>query len=99
MTTDLRELLKEARDELGATLNVQASQDLKRLIERIDAALSEPVPSPRIRAWIRGHMSSYGGVSPPEYDEECAPGEDQPEGEGWLPLYTAPPPISPSEKK
>jgi hypothetical protein len=35
-------------------------------------------------------MSSYGAVSPPEYDEECCPGEDQPEGEGWLPLVSLP---------
>jgi len=49
----------------------------------------------RIRAWIRGHMSSYGGVSPPEYDEECVPGEGQPEGEGWLPLTLAKPSSEP----
>ena len=47
MTTDLRELLKEARDELNATLNIQGSPDLKRFIERIDAALSEPAPEPK----------------------------------------------------
>ncbi len=50
MTTDLRELLKEARDELNATLDIQVSPELKRLVERIDAALSEPVPEPV--AWM-----------------------------------------------
>ena len=46
MTTDLRELLKEARDELDATLDIQASPDLKQLIARIDAALAEKAPEP-----------------------------------------------------
>src|SRR6266404_2932880 len=48
MTTDLQELLREARDELDATLNVQASPDLRQLINRIDAALAEPAPEPPI---------------------------------------------------
>ena len=46
MTTELRELLREARDELDATLDIQASPDLKQFIERIDAALAEPEPEP-----------------------------------------------------
>lgn len=43
----------------------------------------------RIRAWIRGVSQPSTPHGPAEYDEECVPGEDQPEGKGWQALILA----------
>ena len=88
MTTDLRELLKEARDELNATLDIQVSPELKRLVERIDAALSEPAPEPV--AWMM-------------YDEGkripliCHLEPSNRHFVDAFQVYRAPPPASPSD--
>jgi len=75
------EALLQERD----TLQARVAELEEKLMVMCVAQMNEAGVGP-IRAWIRGHMSSYGGVSPPEYDEECVPGDDQPEGEGWIPL-------------
>jgi hypothetical protein len=142
--TDLRELLREAQQELDSSHYVNEKSDLWK---RIDAALAqppdanpvlefylvegkegkwpkrieyrwlvdptfpagtklyaapqplagkgEPAASGRIRAWIRGAMQPSTPHTPVEYNEECVPGEDQPEGKGWMPLYFVSPDVIP----
>jgi hypothetical protein len=59
------------------------------------AGKGEPAASGRIRAWIRGAMQPSTPHGPAEYNEECVPGEDQPEGNGWMPLYFVSPDVIP----
>jgi hypothetical protein len=61
------------------------------------AGKGEPAASGRIRAWIRGAMQPSTPHGPAEYNEECVPGEDQPESEGWMPLYFVSPDAIPRE--
>jgi hypothetical protein len=61
------------------------------------AGKGEPAASGRIRAWIRGAMQPSTPHGPAEYNEECVPGEDQPEGKGWMPLYFLSPDAIPRE--
>ncbi len=44
----------------------------------------------RPTAWMRGHRTPSSPHGPAEYDVDLVYGDDQPEGEGWLPLYAAP---------
>jgi len=50
---------------------------------------SEPCEQLRLipSAWMRGVSQPGGPWGPPEYDWELAAGDDQPEGQGWAPLY------------
>jgi hypothetical protein len=59
------------------------------------AGKGEPAARGRIRAWIRGVIQPSTPHSPAEYNEECVPGEDQPEGKGWMPLYFVSPDVIP----
>ncbi len=110
MTTDLRELLKEVRDELDATLNVQASPDLKRFIDRIDAALSEPAPEPTIylcpagcgctwrpAVYMEAVKQEMFGLFGPN-SKSCEVCESLPLDK-LIPLYAAPPPASPLDAR
>ncbi len=45
-------------------------------------------------AWMRGHRTPSSPHGPAEYDVDLVYGDDQPEGEGWLPLYAAPQPAA-----
>ncbi len=45
------------------------------------AQINTPALRRRVSAWIRGTVSHPGPNGPDEYDEECVPGEDQPEGD------------------
>jgi hypothetical protein len=47
------------------------------------------LPPRRVKAWIRGVITPSTPHDPAQYDEECVPGEDQPEGDGWMPLVLA----------
>lgn len=42
-------------------------------------------------AWIRGVRTPSTPHGPEEYHREVVPGEDEPEGEGWVALYRAQP--------
>jgi hypothetical protein len=64
---------------------------------QLPAGKGETAASGRIRAWIRGAMQPSTPHGPAEYNEECVPGEDQPEGEGWMPLYFVSPDAIPRE--
>ncbi len=45
-------------------------------------------------AWMRGVCQPSTIHGPAEYDDQFASGDDRPDGEGWVPLYTTPlPPI------
>lgn len=49
---------------------------------------ASPAPSGnRPVAWMRGVHSPGTPNGPDEYDYEACPGEDQPDGKGWFPLY------------
>lgn len=57
------------------------------------AALRGPQSPPESgwpAAWVRG-VVSYSPGEPNEHDYEFSGGDDQPEGNGWIPLYTRPP--------
>lgn len=43
-------------------------------------------------AWMRGHRTPDTPDGPAEYDVDFVYGDDPPGGEGWQPLYRAPPP-------
>lgn len=63
--SDMMALLREARDELDATLDIQASPDLKRLVERIDAALAvtdgwQLVPKKPTLSIVNAMRKSFG---------------------------------------
>lgn len=49
-------------------------------------------------AWMRG-IKSYVPGEPDEWDTEFSYGDDQPEGEGWVPLYSKPPHLRPSPEE
>lgn len=58
---------------------------------------AEPVAlEQRPLAWFRAVCTPDTPMGPPEYDEECVPGEDRPAGDGWIPLYAAPQAVPPS---
>lgn len=43
--------------------------------------------SARPTAWYRGVQTAGSPNDPPEYDVEMSYGDDQPEGNGWIPLF------------
>ncbi len=60
----LRALLREARDELHATLDIQASHELKQLVERIDAVLTKPISNQPPDLWmLLEQASEYFGAA------------------------------------
>lgn len=57
----------------------------------LDSQRDAPAGEPRPAAWIRTHVTPDTPMGPAEYDVECVPGDEQPQGNGWAPLYASPP--------
>src|SRR6266705_2614579 len=105
--TDLRALLQEARDEIASWAGDAGPTDLAEmvpLVARIDTALATPAPGPV--AWIIEHDTpSNHPEEPPEHYRGVTLTDPQShEGayygdETITPLYTAPPPASPSDAR
>lgn len=66
------------------------NHELNERIKTVMAAL-EQLEHDRLRrvptAWMRGVKSGGSSHEPPQWDVEFSYGDDEPEGNGWLPLY------------
>lgn len=79
----LEKILREAIDYVR--LDSEYPFDMVRRWENVIDGT--PTEAPRPVAWMRSVVSHSGPNEPPEHDAEFSYGDDQPQGEGWKPLY------------
>lgn len=75
--------------------------DAEQLVAEIDALRSALRPKEAgqagaPRAWYLAHLPVNTPDGPGDWNVDLVWGDDQPGGDGWLPLYAAPPPTSPA---
>lgn len=80
-----------------AANNITGCGTCTTIIEAMKGVI-EPTPRLQLRecpsAWMRGVRSHMPG-EPDEWNVEFEYGDDQPAGDGWVPLYSKPPLVAP----